>query len=206
MFPDIPDKCVYIKFLFPIQSWLICLLFCTSYVDLAILSQSSRLFFWHIIRYTKSFTRLCDVTSKQYTVHLQSESQFIYMNKISVYWLCLYVYISLHMKVNTITIICFPLLRKKEENGRPEKPVYLQGFICLLCSIVKLKKSDLTGDVLGILLYGIPLEMIIETTCKLPTNLCTLTHKQTQIQCCNISHTTSCRRRSYIMLYHDTTG
>lgn len=82
----------------------------------------------------------------------------------------------------------------------------LQGFICLLCSIVKLKKSDLTGDVLGILLYGIPLEMIIETTCKLPTNLCTLTNKQTQIQCCNISHTTSCRRRSYTMLYHDTTG
>lgn len=147
MFPDIPDKCVYIKFLFPIQSWLICLLFCTSYVDLAILSQSSRLFFfWHIIRYTKSFTRLCDVTSKQYTVHLQSESQFIYMNKISVYWLCLYVYISLHMKVNTITIICFPLLRKKEENGRPEKPVYkcfsftrFYLFIVFYCQIKKKK-------------------------------------------------------------------
>lgn len=101
-------------------------------------------FFGHIIRYTKSFTRLCDVTSKQYTVHLQSESQFIYMNKISVYWLCLYVYISLHMKVNTITIICFPLLRKKEENGRPEKPVYkcfsftrFYLFIVFYCQIKK---------------------------------------------------------------------
>lgn len=102
---------------------------------------------------TLFFDTLLDIQNHllDYATSRLNNIQCIYNQKVnSGTWIrfpctdCLYVYISLHMKVNTITIICFPLIRKKEENGRPEKPVYkcfsftrFYLFIVFYCQIKK---------------------------------------------------------------------